>query len=59
MIKRAAPEKVTQLDGRVFYAKYERVKRANLPPNRGKEGCKRRQRRKGFKSSIKKAAKNI
>ena len=31
--KRAVPKRIKLLNGCVFYVKYERVKRANLPPN--------------------------
>ena len=33
MMKRAVPKKVSLQDIRVLYAKFQRVKRANLSPN--------------------------
>ena len=33
LIKKAVPKRVQLPDGRVFYAKYERIGRENLPPN--------------------------
>ena len=31
--KKAVPKRVRLPNGQIFYAKYERIKRANLPPN--------------------------
>ena len=46
MVKLAMPRKVTLPNGRVFYAKYIRVKRNALPNNVSiKSTCKRRARR--------------
>ena len=33
ILLRTFPESVELPDGRIFYAKYERIKIANLPPN--------------------------
>ena len=67
LIKRKNPKKVTLPNGRVFYAKYQRVGRDALPGNvrikrkykkRVANGGKRRvQRGRGFKSFFKKAYK--
>lgn len=64
MMKCAVPKKATLPGERVFHAKYQRVKRANLPPNFPvqrtyckRQGGKRKQRGKGCKSSIKKVVK--
>ena len=66
MMKRAVPKKVSLQDIRVLYAKFQRVKRANLSPNvrvrrtyRIRQGSKREQHGKGFEWSIKKAVKKI
>ena len=70
MIKRHSPKRVELPNGRVFYAKYQRVARDALPPNvrimrrykkrAAPKGKRRRktgsQRGRGFKSFFKKAA---
>ena len=62
MQKFAIPKRFALPDGRVFYIKYERIKRANLPQNvrvqrtyRKRQGRRRAQRGCGIKSVLKKA----
>ena len=68
MIKRQNPKRVVLPNGRVFYAKYERVDKDALPPNiqimrrykrraapKGKRRKPPQQRGRGFKSFFKKA----
>ena len=68
MVKRQIPKKVTLPNGRMFYAKYKRTTRAELPANvhlqrpykqraapRGRRRRRGGQRGRGFKSAIKKA----
>lgn len=64
MQKFAVPKRVQLSEGRVFYAKYKRIRRVNLPPNvriqqtyKKSQGGRGRQKGHGVKSALKKVIK--